>query len=149
MGPFQFSSPCLGSGAAMNRAAVLAFVLYAVPCHGFAKPAHGHIQPASYSLSNPLRGIASWYGGRHAGKPTASGEIHRTELRTAAHRHLPFGTIVKVTNLLNNRVSVVRVNDRGPFVAGRTIDLSERAARDLGMIDDGLAPVRLEILADE
>ncbi len=103
---------------------------------------------ATYSVARSLVGIASWYGRQHAGRPTASGEIHSIHLRTAAHRNLPFGTMLKVTNLRNGRTSVVRVNDRGPFVAGRAIDLSEQAARDLAMLDQGLAHVRLEILHD-
>jgi rare lipoprotein A (peptidoglycan hydrolase) len=101
---------------------------------------------ATYPVARTLIGVASWYGRQHAGRPTASGEIHSLHLRTAAHRSLPFGTLLKVTNLRNGRTSVVRINDRGPFVAGRTIDLSEQAARDLAMLEDGLANVRLEIL---
>ncbi len=103
---------------------------------------------ATYPMTRGLEGIASWYGRRHGGRPTASGETHSPRLRTAAHRSLPFGTWLKITNLRNGRTSVVRVNDRGPFVAGRTIDLSEQAARDLAMLDDGLARVRLEVLHD-
>ena len=91
-------------------------------------------------------GIASWYGGNHAGRRTASGEIHSLQLRTAAHRSLPFGSILRITNLKNGRVCLVRVNDRGPFIPGRLIDLSERAARDLAMLEDGLAPIRLQVL---
>ena len=161
MGPFRFISPCLAGGPSAKGALVMACILIAQPCHGFAERPQRQMTdavaadrpspsgPAFHALPNPIRGVASWYGGHHAGKPTASGEIHRTELRTAAHRRLPFGTIVKVTNLKNHRVSIVRVNDRGPFVAGRTIDLSEQAARDLGMMSDGLVPVRLEILTNE
>lgn len=93
------------------------------------------------------RGIASWYGGNHVGKPTASGEIHAAGLRTAAHRWLPFGTRLKVTNLHNGKTAIVRINDRGPFVAGRTIDLSESAARDLAMMREGTAPVLIERIA--
>lgn len=103
-------------------------------------------QLAALSLPRPMEGVASWYGHQHVGRPTANGEIHSAHLRTAAHRNLPFGTLVRVTNLRNGRTSVVRINDRGPYVGGRTIDLSEKAARDLAMIDDGLVPVRLEIL---
>ncbi|HXP96253.1 MAG TPA: septal ring lytic transglycosylase RlpA family protein [Telmatospirillum sp.] len=103
-------------------------------------------QAATYPFGRALIGVASWYGRQHAGRPTASGEIHSIHLRTAAHRSLPFGTLLKVTNLRNGRTSVVRVNDRGPYVAGRTIDLSEEAARDLAMQGDGLARVRMEIL---
>ena len=103
-------------------------------------------QAATYPLGRTLIGVASWYGRQHAGRPTASGEIHSIHLRTAAHRSLPFGTLLKVTNLRNGRTSVVRVNDRGPYVAGRTLDLSEQAALDLAMQDDGLVRVRMEIL---
>jgi rare lipoprotein A len=112
------------------------------------KRAAVHPAAAGYPVARALTGIASWYGRQHAGRPTASGEIHSIHLRTAAHRSLPFGTLLKVTNLKNGLSSVVRINDRGPYVAGRAIDLSERAARDLAMQNDGLAPVRLEILDD-
>ncbi len=98
------------------------------------------------AVPEPTVGVASWYGGQHAGRPTASGEIHSLTLRTAAHRTLPFGTLLRITNLRNGRTSVVRINDRGPFVAGRTIDLSMQAARDLAMTTEGLTRVRLEIL---
>lgn len=101
---------------------------------------------AVYPAARSVIGTASWYGGRHNGRPTACGETHAPNLRTAAHRSLPFGTLLRVTNLKNGKTSLVRVNDRGPYVAGRAIDLSERAARDLAMLDDGLAHVRLEIL---
>ncbi len=91
-------------------------------------------------------GVASWYGKSHHGRTTANGEKFDMEALTAAHRTLPFGTIVKVTNLSNNRSVTVRINDRGPYVAGRIIDLSARAARDLGIIENGVARVRLEQL---
>jgi rare lipoprotein A len=89
-------------------------------------------------------GVASWYGKSHHGKTTANGESFDMEALTAAHRTLPFGTIVKVTNLSNNRSVNVRINDRGPYVAGRIIDLSARAARELGIGENGVARVRLE-----
>jgi rare lipoprotein A len=91
-------------------------------------------------------GVASWYGGEFQGRPTASGEVFETNDMTAAHRTLPFGTNVMVTNLRNDRSVVVRINDRGPFVRGRIIDLSYAAARVLGIVGAGTAPVRLEIL---
>ncbi len=94
-------------------------------------------------------GLASWYAGRHVGRRTASGEIHSTRLRTAAHRDLPFGTRVRVTNLKNGLSSVVTIDDRGPFAAGRLIDVSEPAARDLAMVSDGITSVRVEVLAHE
>jgi rare lipoprotein A len=92
------------------------------------------------------RGEASWYGPGFAGNRTANGEIYDPRTITAAHRSLPFGTHVRVTNLRNGRTVVVRINDRGPFVAGRVIDLSEAAAERIGMRAAGLAPVTLEIV---
>jgi rare lipoprotein A len=80
------------------------------------------------------------------GRRTASGTVHTGAALTAAHRSLPFGTRVRVTNLENGRAVVVVVDDRGPFVRGRVIDLSRAAARRLGMVRDGVVPVRLEVI---
>ncbi len=91
-------------------------------------------------------GDASFYAGRHQGKPTASGETFDKNALTAAHRSLPFGTRLEVTNLGNDRSVVVRVNDRGPFVRGRIVDLSLAAAKALGMAKDGVTRVRLQPL---
>ncbi|MCO6058203.1 septal ring lytic transglycosylase RlpA family protein [Pseudomonas sp. MOB-449] len=91
-------------------------------------------------------GKASYYGSRHHGKRTASGERFDQHALTAAHRTLPFGTRVKVTNLNNDRTVVVRINDRGPHIRGRIIDLSREAAERLGMLRAGVAPVRVESL---
>jgi rare lipoprotein A len=91
------------------------------------------------------QGIASWYGAEYHGKQTASGEIFDKNALTAAHREISFGTYVDVTNLENGRRVTVKINDRGPFVSGRIIDLSERAADDLGMKIAGLAEVSLKI----
>jgi rare lipoprotein A len=93
-------------------------------------------------------GQASWYGSRHHGRRTASGERFDQHALTAAHRSLPFGSKVRVTNLSNQRSVVVRINDRGPYARGRIIDLSRAAAERLGMLSRGVAPVRLERLAD-
>ncbi|MFZ6047312.1 septal ring lytic transglycosylase RlpA family protein [Pseudomonas sp. CR3202] len=89
-------------------------------------------------------GKASYYGAKHHGKRTASGERFNANALTAAHRTLPFGTRVKVTNLNNDRSVVVRINDRGPHTRGRIIDLSRKAAEQLGMLRAGVAPVRVE-----
>lgn len=99
-------------------------------------------------LAPPMRlaSSASWYGPGFYGNRTANGEVFTGRDMTAAHRTLPFGTRVRVTNLNNGRSTVVRVNDRGPFIGGRVIDLSEAAASRLGMISSGTAPVRLEVL---
>lgn len=91
-------------------------------------------------------GVASWYGEPYHGRPTASGEIYNQWALTAAHPTLPFGTIVRVRNEKNRREVDVRINDRGPFVRGRIIDLSREAAGRLGMINDGVVPVRVEVL---
>ncbi|MBN1797324.1 MAG: septal ring lytic transglycosylase RlpA family protein [Spirochaetales bacterium] len=91
-------------------------------------------------------GLASWYGGDFHGKKTANGEIFNTNEHTAAHRTLPFNTVVKVTNLYNLKATLVRINDRGPFRKGRIIDLSKAAAADLDMLDSGVIPVRIEIV---
>lgn len=94
-------------------------------------------------------GIASWYGRDFHGKKTANGEIYNMYAMTAAHKILPLGTVVRVKHLGNGRSIVVRVNDRGPFVSGRIIDLSYTAAKKLGMIGSGTARVRLEALSGQ
>jgi rare lipoprotein A len=93
-------------------------------------------------------GIASWYGKEFNGRSTASGEIFNDAAFTAAHPTLPFGTMLKVTNQHNNKSVTVRVNDRGPFVAARIIDLSRAAAQELDMIATGTAPVKVESLSE-
>jgi rare lipoprotein A len=94
-------------------------------------------------------GTASWYGPGFHGKRTSNGEIYDQYELTAAHQTLPLGTRVAVTNLQNGRQVEVRINDRGPFVKGRAIDLSYAAARSMGMIGPGTVPVRIEVLGDQ
>ena len=96
--------------------------------------------------ATPETGIASYYGVPYHGRQTASGEIFDMNELTAAHPKLKFGTRVKVTHLANNRSVTVRINDRGPFVKGRVIDLSRAAAGELQMIPSGLAEVKIEIV---
>src|SRR6476660_9136845 len=91
-------------------------------------------------------GIASWYGHPYHGRSSASGEIYDMEQFTAAHRTLPFGTLVRVVNLDNEKSVEVRINDRGPFVDDRVIDLSHAAAQAIGMIGPGTARVRVEVI---
>ena len=98
-------------------------------------------------VSNLGTGIASYYGRKFHGRRTASGEPFDMGAFTAAHRTLPFGSLVRVTNPRSGRSVTVRINDRGPFVRGRTIDVSRAAAQELGMIASGHAPVELELLA--
>ena len=93
------------------------------------------------------QGLASWYGGKFHGRKTASGERFNKRALTAAHRGLPFGTRVRVTNLENGRSVIVRINDRGPFAKKRIIDVSEAAARKLGMIQSGVARVKIQVLS--
>ena len=94
-----------------------------------------------------LEGIASWYGGKFHGRLTSSGEIFNTNDMTAAHKTLPFGTMVRVTNLDNGKSAIVKINDRGPFVEGRIIDLSRAAAEQIGMLGPGVARVSLTIIS--
>ncbi|MCB1048949.1 MAG: septal ring lytic transglycosylase RlpA family protein [Acidobacteria bacterium] len=88
-------------------------------------------------------GTASWYGHPYHGRKTSSGEVYDMEADTAAHPDLPFGTRVRVVNVENQRSTVVRINDRGPFVKGRIIDLSKKAAREIGILGPGTGRVRL------
>jgi rare lipoprotein A len=121
-----------------RRAAALAAVLAltVTACSRLPGPARGGVET----------GVASWYGQEFHGRPTSSREVYDMNDMTAAHRSLPFGTYLMVTNLDNDRSAVVRVNDRGPFVRGRVIDLSYAAARVLGIVGPGTARVRLETL---
>lgn len=88
-------------------------------------------------------GLASYYADYYEGRTTANGEIFRQSKKTAAHKTIPFGTKVVVTNLKNNKSVVVRINDRGPFVNGRIIDLTKNAAKRIGMLNDGVANVKI------
>lgn len=96
--------------------------------------------------SRSQTGYASWYGDQFHGKKTASGQTYDMYSMTAAHRTAPFGTNVRVTNLQNGKQITVTITDRGPFVRGRIIDLSKKAAREIGMIENGTSKVRLEFL---
>jgi len=90
--------------------------------------------------------IASFYGDQHAGLKTANGEIFDPEALTCAHRSYPFGTVIKATNPKNGKSVHVRVNDRGPYVRDRSLDLSKRAAREIGIDQEGVATVRIEVI---
>lgn len=111
-------------------------------------------RPSKPAVSPPAAGyvetgVASWYGPDFHGRPTSSREIFDQNDLTAAHPSLPFGTMVLVTNLENGRQVTVRINDRGPFIKGRIIDLSYAAARMLDMVGPGTARVRLEVIGYE
>jgi rare lipoprotein A len=89
------------------------------------------------------KGLASYYADSYEGKTTANGEIYRQGKITAAHKTLPFGTKVEVTNLSNNKTVVVRINDRGPYIRGRIIDLTKAAAKEIDMVGAGVAKVKI------
>jgi rare lipoprotein A len=143
LGVALLSQSC-GMIASSSRGTVPEMV--SIPQPSIAKP--GPAKPTELKGAVSVQtGQASWYGKAFAGKPTASGEIFNHELLTAAHRSLPLGTNIRVTNVENGKSVEVRVNDRGPYVGGRIIDLSRAAARALGMIEDGLTEVRLETIS--
>lgn len=103
-------------------------------------------KPLSHSKEFIQRGKASWYGKKFHGRKTSNGEIYNMYAMTAAHKTLPFGTYVRVKNLNNKKKITVRINDRGPFVAERIIDLSFAAAKKIGIIGTGTAPVKIVAL---
>jgi len=115
---------------------------------GCGRPATARVPPAvkPASIGWTETGIASWYGAPYDGHPAASGEIFDTHKLTAAHRTLPFDTWVEVTNLQNGRQVKVRINDRGPFIDGRIIDLSLAAADTIEMVGQGTAKVKLKVV---
>ncbi len=120
------------------------FVLILIACSSQPRPA-----PQTTSLAPPSaeRGLASWYGKEFDGLPTASGETFRPEKISAAHRTLPLGTVVDVTNEKNGKTVRVKINDRGPFVAGRIVDLSKAAAHEIASVGDGVVPVTLRVVS--
>jgi rare lipoprotein A len=125
-----------------NGSALLAIVATIVAC-GCAR----HARVAHPSFPGRVEtGIASWYGEPYHGRKTASGEVYDMHQLTAAHRSLPFGTWVEVTNAENGTRVAVRINDRGPFVDGRIIDLSRAAAERIGLIGPGIARVRVKVI---
>ncbi len=101
---------------------------------------------ATQSKAHVQYGMASYYGSKFHGRKTASGEIFNKWDYTCAHKKLPFGTKLKVTNLKNKKSVIVRINDRGPFIKGRIIDLSYAAAKKIKMIKQGTAKVKIEIV---
>ncbi|MEM6502363.1 MAG: septal ring lytic transglycosylase RlpA family protein [Cyanobacteria bacterium P01_C01_bin.89] len=116
------------------------------PAVAIAAPAPAPEAVAGGTVQSTQLGIASWYGGYFHGRRTASGERYNQNAMTAAHRHLPFGTRVRVVNLSNGQSTIVRINDRGPFIRGRIIDLSSAAAGQIGLRSMGIGRVRVEVL---
>ena len=139
-GPAANKRPLRVARAALRRgivfSATLALVLAILP----AGPAGAD--------EYDTRGRASWYGTTAHGKQTANGEVFDKHALTAAHKTLPFGTVLRVFNLRNKRHTLVRVNDRGPFVQGRIVDVSRRAAKQLKMMRAGVASVAIEVISN-
>ncbi len=142
-------------------ALVLALVLTLASCgsavrYGHSTPRSGSGSGSGGSKSGPTidtpvasgssRGVASYYGAKFHGRLTANGERFDQNAMTAAHRSLPFGTKVRVKHVRNSKEVVVRINDRGPFVDGRIIDLSRAAAEQLGMLTEGIATVDITVV---
>ncbi len=127
--------------------ALLALTACAGPRAGHGPTGSIGPAPPGSGVTSSHRGVASWYGPKFHGRRTANGEVYNMYDLTAAHRTLPFGTRVQVTNLNNGRQVEVRINDRGPFIKNRIIDLSYTAARRIDMIGSGTAPVRLRQLS--
>jgi rare lipoprotein A len=124
-------------------AALLAGALALGGCRAVGPPLPPEPSPAEGWTQT---GTASWYGEPFHGRTTASGEIYDMEAMTAAHRTLPFGTVLRVDNLDNGRTTTLRINDRGPFVGNRILDVSRRGARELEMIGPGTARVRITVI---
>ncbi|MDP9055316.1 MAG: septal ring lytic transglycosylase RlpA family protein [Acidobacteriota bacterium] len=141
----------------MNRwfVCLLALTVVASGCGGkktkIAVPAPGSRAARSAAIAPPAgtveRGVASWYGHPYHGRQAADGEIYDMETMVAAHRTLPFQTLVRVKNLGNDKTVDVRIIDRGPFVEGRIIDLSHAAAKEIDLIGPGFGPVEITILS--
>jgi rare lipoprotein A len=136
----------------MYLRASLAIALAAIMLAGCGHKRHARrtppppAPPAAPQPGDTETGVASWYGHPYHGRRSANGEIYDMEKLTAAHRTLPFDTWVRVVNLGNGKTVEVRITDRGPFVAGRVIDLSHRAARDIDLIGPGTARVRIQVI---
>ncbi len=152
MRPSRWASGSTGIEPAALRWARVALVLaLATACARPPPPGAYRVQGKVYRPLPTARGyaeegVASWYGPGFHGRRTASGEVYDMYAPTAAHRTLPLGTRVRITNLENGRTAVARINDRGPFVRGRIIDVSYAVARELGMVEQGTARVRVEAL---
>ncbi len=148
MAPLVTTAPAMAASSSLSNPAADAVIRDVVPSPSWEDRFLRQMPASPKGLLQlaAATGQASWYGPGFYGNRTASGEVLRPGTYAAAHRSLPFGTRVRVTNLNNGRSAVVRINDRGPFTGGRIIDLAHGAASDLGVTSSGLATVRLEVL---
>jgi rare lipoprotein A len=113
----------------------------------FKSPNYSHqSSKRHYQVNDEEKGLASWYGKQFQHKRTSSGERFNMNSDTAAHKYLPLQSKIQVTNLRNGRSVIVRVNDRGPFIRNRIVDLSYGAAKKIGMLGHGTAPVRIKVI---
>lgn len=141
------------AGAVMAIVVGIAGAQAVSPGDHLSTPPNNDTAPAAHTANPHARhhwyqfGIASWYGAFFQGKPTASGQPYNENAMTCAHRTLPLGSLLRVTNLRNHRSVLVRVNDRGPLPDDRVIDLSKAAADSLGFEQRGIARVRIELIA--
>ena len=145
MAPPSGSSARHVANRLIGFAGLLLFIGHLAGCAGTTP--RGSDFPAGYPVGYHERGMASWYGPGFDGRRTASGERFDMHQLTAAHRTLPFGSMVQVRSLFNDRRVIVRINDRGPFARGRVLDLSQAAASQLGMIAQGSHHVELKVIA--
>jgi len=122
--------------------AVLCVFIFSAVLDCSSLPTKKHSNWIGYSES----GIASYYAKKFQSKPTASGELYDRSKKTAAHKKLPFGTKVKVTNIENSKSVIVKINDRGPFVKGRIVDLSDSAFSSIASLEAGVVEVRIEVI---
>jgi len=116
------------------------------PAPRYAEEPYQKAPHKRFKVGQTWTGLASWYGPKFHGRKTANGERYDMNGLTAAHRRLPFNTIIEVTNLSNGKSCRVRINDRGPFKGRRILDLSKGAARRIGLIQDGVTEVRIRII---
>lgn len=130
----------------LNTGVAVSILIISLVYNGCAPSTRFTTKPAATKSANSLEGYASYYADEFHGRKTANGETYDMHAMTAAHRTLPFGTKVRVTNTSNGKSVVVRINDRGPFKDERIIDLSLAAARQIGLIVPGTAWVQMEIL---
>ena len=135
------------SGIAVSERAVAAATVPAARTLVEATPVRNVVRTEAAPARPAGAGEASYYGNEFAGRPTANGEPFDPSEMTAAHRTLPFGSKVRVTNVRNGRTVIVRINDRGPYAKDRLIDVSQGAAQELGMMNAGTADVRLEVIS--
>lgn len=133
------------TGSCVKRIPMVALLLFFI----VIMVAASGLPARANQVESLLEGLASWYGTTAHGKQTASGEIYDRNALTAAHKTIPFGTVVRVHNLKNGKHVLVGITDRGPFIEGRVVDLSLRAAHIMGLVEKGTAPVSIELVSDK